>query len=316
MRKLLFLALLAVGGSAAAQSWPAKPIRMVVPFAPGGPVDVVARLISPKLTEALGQPIIIENKTGAGGNLGVREVAKAAPDGYTILATSSSFAVNPTLSADAGYDGNRDFIAVAIVASQPNVIVVNSNFAAKSLAELLQMARTQKLAFASPSSGTTPHLTAENLFKVRAKVDITHIPFRGAGPAAAAVLTGEPPIGSMAGTAPMPHIKSGKMRALAVSSSRRVAQLPDVPTLTELGYPDMEDYTWVGIFLPAGTAPDIAQRLNQTVLRAVQAPELRERLEALLFEVTAAPLPDTADYVRRELVKWGKVVRDTGAKVE
>jgi len=314
--KLLAFALLLVATSAAAQPWPAKPIRMVVPFAPGGPVDVVARLISPKLSEALGQPIVIENKTGAGGNLGVREVAKAAPDGYTVLATSSSFAVNPSLSADAGYDGNRDFIAVAVVASQPNVIVVNSNFQAKSLAELLQMARTSKLAFASPSSGTTPHLTAENLFKVRAKVDITHIPFRGAGPAAAAVLTGEPPIGSMAGTAPMPHIKSGKMRALAVSSSRRVAQLPDVPTLTELGYPDMEDYTWVGIFLPAGTPAEIAQRLNQTVLRAVQSPEVRERLEALLFEITAAPMRETADYVRAELVKWAKVVKDTGAKAE
>ena len=314
--KLLAFALLLVATSAAAQPWPAKPIRMVVPFAPGGPVDVVARLISPKLSEALGQPIVIENKTGAGGNLGVREVAKAAPDGYTVLATSSSFAVNPSLSADAGYDGNRDFIAVAVVASQPNVIVVNSNFQAKSLAELLQMARTSKLAFASPSSGTTPHLTAENLFKVRAKVDITHIPFRGAGPAAAAVLTGEPPIGSMAGTAPMPHIKSGKMRALAVSSSRRVAQLPDVPTLTELGYPDMEDYPWVGIFLPAGTPAEIAQRLNQTVLRAVQSPEVRERLEALLFEITAAPMRETADYVRAELVKWAKVVKDTGAKAE
>jgi tripartite-type tricarboxylate transporter receptor subunit TctC len=316
MKRLLFLLLMLGAGSAQAQGWPAKPIRMVVPFAPGGPVDVVARLISPKLSEALGQPIVIENKTGAGGNLGVREVAKAAPDGYTVLATSSSFAVNPTLTPDAGYDGNRDFISVAIVASQPNVIVVNSSFPAKSLAELLQMARTEKLAFASPSSGTTPHLTAENLFKVRAKVDITHVPFRGAGPAAAAVLTSQPPIGSMAGTAPMPHIKAGKMRALAVSSSRRVPLLPDVPTLTELGYADMEDYTWVGIFLPAGTAPDIAQRLNQTVIRTAQQPEVRERLEGLLFEITAAPLPETADYVRRELVKWGKVVRDTGAKPE
>jgi tripartite-type tricarboxylate transporter receptor subunit TctC len=315
MRNLAVVLLFAATG-AFAQAWPAKPIRMVVPFAPGGPVDVVARLVSPKLSEALGQPIVIENKTGAGGNLGVREVAKAAPDGYTILATSSSFAVNPTLTPDAGYDGNRDFIAVAVVASQPNVIVVNSSFPARSLAELLKMARTEKLAFASPSTGTTPHLTAENLFKVRAKVDITHVPFRGAGPAAAAVLTGQPPIGSMAGTAPMPHIKAGKMRALAVSSSRRVALLPDVPTLTELGYPDMEDYTWVGIFLPAGTSPEIAQRLNQTVLKAVQAPEVRERLESLLFEVTAAPLSETADYVRRELVKWGKVVRDTGAKPE
>ena len=215
-----------------------------------------------------------------------------------------------------GYNPEKDFIAVAVVASQPNFIVVNAAFPARTLAELLQMARTQKLAFASPSSGTTPHLTAENLFKVRAKVDITHVPFRGAGPAAAAVLGGEPPIGSMAGTAPMPHLRSGKLRALAVSSSRRLASLPDVPTLNELGYPDMEDYTWVGLFLPAGTPAAIAQKLNDAVIRTVQSPDIRERLDGLTFEATAAPLRETADYVKSELVKWAKVVRDTGAKAE
>jgi tripartite-type tricarboxylate transporter receptor subunit TctC len=317
MRKAFFALVIALSSfTALAQPYPSKPIRIVVPFSPAGPTDVVARLIAPKMTELLGQPVFVENRAGASGNLGVSQVARAPGDGYTLLVTSSSFAVNPALSTDARYDPQKDFIPIAILGSQPNFIVVNASFPAKSLAELLQMARTQPLAFASPSSGTTPHLTAENLFKVRAKVDITHVPFRGAGDAAAAVLAGQPPIGSMAGTAPIPHVKSGKMRALAVSSSRRLPSLPDVPTLGELGFPDMEDYTWVGMFVPAATPVDIAQKLNDAVRKIVQAPEMRERLEGLTFEVNPAPLRETADYVRAELVKWARVVRDTGAKVE
>jgi len=316
MRALLQIALLAFATIAGAQPYPARAIHLVVAFPPGGPVDIVVRLLAPKMSETLGQPLVVENRAGAGGNLPTSQVAKAAPDGYTLLAHSASYAINPSLWPNPGYDPEKDFAPVAVVALQPNVIVVHPDFPARTLAELLQMARTQKLAFASPSSGTTPHLTAENLFRVRAKVDITHIPFKGAGPAAAAVLAGEPPIGSMAGTAPMPHIKSGKLRALAVSSGRRVPSLPEVPTLGELGYPDMEDYTWVGIFVPAATPAEIAQKLNDVVLRTVRVPEVRERLESLTFEITAAPLKPTADYVRAELVKWAKVVRDTGAKPE
>jgi tripartite-type tricarboxylate transporter receptor subunit TctC len=317
MKKVLLGILAAIFCSfAAAQPYPAKPIRIMVAFPPGGPTDIIARLVSPKMSEILGQSVVVENVTGAGGNIATARVAKADPDGYTILLHSSGFAVNPALSSNAGYDPQKDFVPVVIVASQPNVIIVNAAFPARTLPELLQLAKTQKLAYASPSSGTTPHLTAENLFKVRAKVDITHVPFKGAGPAVTAVLSGQPPIGSAAGSGPMPHIKSGKLRALAVSSGRRLASLPDVPTLTELGYADMEDYTWVGLFVPAGTPREIVQKLNDSVLRSVQAPDLKERLDQLAFDVTAAPLDQTNRYLRAELVKWAKVVKDTGARVD
>jgi tripartite-type tricarboxylate transporter receptor subunit TctC len=311
--KLLIL-LLVFATTAFAQPYPNKPIRMVVAFPPGGPVDVVARLVSPKITEALGQGVVIENVGGGGGNIAAARVAKSAADGYTVLAHSSAFAVNPALLGNPGFDAEKDMIAIAVVASQANLIFVHADFPAKTLAELLERAKTDKLAFASPSSGTTPHLTAENLFKLRAKVDITHVPFKGAGPAMTAVLGGQPPIGVLAGTAPMPHVKAGRIRVLAVSSAKRLASLPEVPTLNELGYPNMEDYTWVGLFVPAGTPGDITQKLNDAVLRAVQSPEVKERLEGLAFEVTAARLPATADYVRGELAKWAKVVRETGAK--
>ena len=316
MRKILLAWVLFTAASALAQPYPSKPIRVAVAFPPGGPVDIIARLMGPKLGELLGQSIVVENVVGAGGNVAAVRVAKAAPDGYTMLAHSSAYAVNPTLIPNAGYDGEKDFIPLAIVASQPNLIVVHAEFPAKTLAELLERARTGKLAFASAGNGTTPHLTGENLFKVRAKVDITHIPFKGGGPAAAAVLSGQPPIGSIAGSAPLPHIKAGKLRALAVSSAQRLAALPDVPTLGELGFPGMEDYTWVGFFVPAGTPADVAQKLNDALLRVARDPQIKERLEALAFDVTAAPLAETAAYVKSELAKWGKVVRDVGAKVD
>ena len=313
MNKLLALLAL-LTGTAFAQPYPSKPIRMVVAFPPAGPVDIVARLVAPKISDALGQQVVVENRAGAGGNVPASQVAKAPADGYTLLAHSSAYAVNPSLFANAGYDPEKDFVAIAVLAAQPNLILVHADFPAKTLAELLQMARREKLAYASPSSGTTPHLTAENLFKVRAKVDITHVPFKGGGPATAAVLGGQPPIGSMAAGGPMANIKAGKLRVLAVSASRRLASLPDVPTLAEAGFPGMEDYTWVGLFAPAGTPAEIAQRLNAAVLDAVKSPDVKERLEGLAFEVTAAPLRQTADYVKSELAKWAKVVRDTGAK--
>ncbi len=317
MRNLLFGLIAALCSSlAGAQAYPTKPIRMSVAFPPGGPTDIMARLLSTQLSESLGQPVVVENKVGASGNLATAEVAKAPPDGYTLLIHSSAYAVNPSLFSNAGYDPAKDLTAVAVIAQQANIIVVNASFPAKTLEELHKQVRTQKLAFASPGTGTTPHLTAENLFHVRWKADITHVPFKGAGPAVAGVLSGQPPIGCMAGSGPMSNIKAGKLRALAVSSAKRLEQLPDVPTLDELGYPGMQDYTWVGLFVPSATPRAIAQQLNAAVLKAVQDPEMRKRLDALAFEVTAAPLDETASYVRSEVLKWAKVVKETGARVD
>ena len=314
--KTLFVIFALIAGSALAQTYPSKPVRMLVAFPPGGPVDIVARLVGPKLGEALGQPVVVENKVGASGNIATAEVAKSAPDGYTLLVHSSAYAVNPTLYSNAGYDPARDLAAVAVVASQANIILVNASFPASTLEELRKQMLSRKLAFGSPGSGTTPHLTAQNLFHVRWKADVTHIPFKGAGPMVGALLGGEPPIGCMAGSAPMANIKAGKFRALAVSSSQRLAQLPDVPTLGELGYQGMEDYTWVGVFAPAGTPADVLQKLNSAIVRIANDAELKKRLESLAFEVTAAPLRETSDYVRTEVAKWAKVVRETGAKVD
>ena len=302
--------------SAQAQAWPSKPVRLVIPFAPGGPADIIARLAGQKLTEILGQPMVVESRAGAGGNIGAAFVAKAAPDGYTVLVTTSAFAVNVSLAPNSGYDAERDFIPIAPIARQANLVFVHPDLPANTLAELLALAKTSKLAFASPGSGTTPHLTAENLFNVTSKLDVTAIHFRGAGPAIAAVVGGEPRIGAGALATPLPHVKAGRLRAIAISSAARVAALPEVPTFAEAGFPGVEDYTWIGAFLPAGTPPAIAQRLNEAINQALKNPDMRERLEALAFEPVGGTAQQFAAYVKTEIVKWGKVVREGNIKAE
>ena len=314
VRSLVLAAAWSLACASFAQEWPTRPVRIVVPFAPGGPVDIIARIIGAKLSDTFGQQFVVENRTGAGGNIGAAVVAKSPPDGYTMLATSSAIAVNVSLYSDPGYDAARDFIAVAIAASQPNMIIVNAQDPARTLADLIKESTGKQIAFASPGSGTTPHLTGENVLRVLAGLDVTPIHFRGAGLAVTAVVQSEPPIGCMAISGPLPQIKAGKLRALAVSSAKRIPALPDVPTLAESGFPGVEDYTWVGMFLPAGTPPAIAHKVNQAVNRAIEMPDVRERLAQNAFDPVGGSQQHTADYVKSEIVKWAKVVKDTGAK--
>jgi tripartite-type tricarboxylate transporter receptor subunit TctC len=290
-------------------------VRLVVPFPAGGITDILARLLGQRLSESWGQPVIVENRTGAGGNIGVAAIARAAPDGYSVLITSSSIAVNMTLSANPGYDLVKDLVPVINVASSPNMIIT-SHAGPASLRELIEQSRKNGLIYGSAGAGTTPHLTAEYLFKNLAGLSVTHVPYKGAAPAVNAALTGEVVAVSVAMPTAVPHIKSGKLRGLAITSSRRNDALPEVPTVQEMGFPGFEDYTWVGIFVPAGTPAAVVSKINADVNAFLGQPDSRERLANFAFEPVGGTSESFARYIRTEVAKWAKVIRETGAKIE
>ena len=298
----------------AAQTYPGKPIRIVIPFAPAGPADMIGRPVGQKLSEMLGQPVIIENRGGAGGNLGAALVAKSSADGYTLLVTTSAYAVNVTLAPKGGFDAERDLIPVAAIARQANLIFVNPSVPANTLAELIALAKTGKISFASPVSGTTPHLMAESLFNLTAKLDMTAVHYRGAGPAITAVVGGELPVGAGAISTPLPFVKNGRLKAIAVSSAKRVAELPNVPTIAEAGFPGVADDTWIAMFAPTGTPAAIVQKLNEAINQMLQTGEMRERLSAMAFEAVGGSTQQFSDYLGSEISKWGKVVREGNIK--
>jgi tripartite-type tricarboxylate transporter receptor subunit TctC len=308
-------AALIAAAPATAQEWPrARPVQIVIAFAPGSSTDIVGRILADKLTASLGQSVVAENRAGAGGNIGAQFVKRAAPDGYTMLAISVSYAVNPSLYANAGYDPLKDFIAAALGPSTPNIITVHPSVPAQNLKELVELARKQPLSYASSGIGTTTHLSMERL-KTATKVDITHVPYQPAQAVGAAV-AGHTQISSTSMPPAVPQVKAGKVRALAVTSAQRSAALPDVPTMSEAGFPGFDDLTWFGFFLPAGTPEPIVARLNAEINRALELPDVRERLGQLGLDFRARSPAEFAAFLRQEIPKWAQAVRDSGAKAD
>jgi tripartite-type tricarboxylate transporter receptor subunit TctC len=316
LKKALAALLFCFCSSVLSQGYPAKPVRFIVPFAPSGPADIVARLVGQRLGETWGQQIVVENRSGAGGNLGTALAAKAPADGYTVLVTSSAIAVNVTLSSNPGYDIVRDFVPVINVASSPNVIAANSQWGPATLREAIEKAKASKAAWASPGSGTTPHLSGEYLFRVLAKTDIVHVPYKGGAPAAAAVAAGEVQLGSAALPSLMPFIRAGRIKLLAVASSTRIPAFPDVPTVGEAGFPGFNDYTWIGVFVPAGTPQDVVVRINGDIDKILAHKDLREKIAVAGFDPVGGSQQDFQRYVKDEVARWGKIVRATGTKEE
>ncbi|MCW5576635.1 MAG: tripartite tricarboxylate transporter substrate binding protein [Burkholderiales bacterium] len=307
----------AVSASAAsAQDYPNRPVRMIVPFAAGGPTDVIARVVAQKLTEGLGQQVVVDNRAGAGGNIGMGLAASAAPDGHTVIVVSSSFVVNPGLYKSIPYDPYKSFIPVSNMAASPNVFTIHPTIPAKSMKDLLTLvsADPKKFSIATPGVGTTPDLSAQ-LLKLTTKLDFITVPFGGAGPAVGAVVGNQVPIGCTALPPTTPHIQAGRLRAIAVTSAKRTGAIADVPTMAEVGFKGQEADTLQGLLVPAGTPRAVVDRLHGQVVKMMAQPDVKSRVEGLGFDIIASSPAQFAAQVKVEVEKWTKVVQAAGIKV-
>src|SRR4029079_6591203 len=318
MKRAFFLMLgLLTTWMASAQEWPAKPVRFIVPYPPGGGTDVIARIVQPRLSEALGQPVVIENRGGAGGALGTAEAAKAAPDGYTFLFTLSSHTINPLLYK-LSFDIERDFAPVTLVVSVPQLIAAYPGAQLTSMNDVVSMARAQpgKLAFASVGNGTPSHIAGE-LLKLRTNIDITHVPYKGGGPAVADTLGGQVPLIMVTMPAAISHVRAGKLVPLAVTTARRNPGAPEIPTVAEaLKIPDYEVDSWYAIFAPAKTPTPIVSRMQKAVARVIDLPDVKQKLLERGGD-TGGSTPEVLDkVVKSELVRWADLIRKANIHVE
>jgi tripartite-type tricarboxylate transporter receptor subunit TctC len=307
----------AIALPAAAQNYPTRPVRLIVGFAPGGGEDNNARMLAPKLSEYLGQQVVVENVPGAGTNIANERVARAAPDGYTLLINTAALAINMALYRDLPFDALRDFAPVSVFSESPNVLVVNAKLAARNVKELVAMARSApgKLNYSSAGVGTTQHLAAE-LFKLRTGTFIVHIPYKGTAPSMTALIAGEVDLSFANIPSIQGHLKSGRLRALAATAARRDPQLPDVPTMKEAGVEGVEVVVWYGVLAPSGTPREIVHRLADGIQRATHDTEVRKRM----LEQGAAPVGNTPEefgkLLREEVARWAEVVKVSGARAE
>ena len=316
MRRAMLVGIFAAG-AAMADGYPARPVRIVSPFPPGGPTDTVARVIATNLSDRLGQQFIVDNRPGAGGNIGMGIVARAAGDGHTILVTSSVYVVNPGLYNTIPYEPYKDFIPVTLAASTPNAIIVHPQFSARTMKDLVAYAKANpgKVNYSSSGSGTTGHLALE-LLKIVAGIDIQHVPYNGGGPMMTAVLSNQVQAGSGALSSSAGQIRAGLVRGLAVTGAKRSSSVPDVPTVAETGFPDLQSETISAVFVPAGTPPAVVDLLYREIVRAMQRQDVRDRLIGIGVEPVASSPAEFTAYLRSEIPKWSKVIKQAGIRAD